>query len=190
MRSCYELRLLFCVLAAVKSFRHRIVSTLGKRAAAHQALHSQPRTAPRAKSLNRFVRVFRAGGSEPATAAKKRPEKNLIHAHTQQGEPLRGSVWLHADSRFCSGSSDSSSASSFVNSSVAAARLGCITMSHPGAISSRCNRKTSRTRLRIRFRTTAFPSAFLTLMPKRPRGKLFLRAKTTNVAPARRRPSR
>ena len=63
-------------------------------------------------------------------------------------------------------------------------------MSHPGAISPRCNRKISRTRRRIRLRTTAVPSAFLMLIPKRPHSSPFLRAKITKFPPERRRPSR
>ena len=128
-----------------------------------------------------------------AASAKKRPQKNLIRAHARQRqprEPLPRARALHSVARFCRGSSPSSSASSFVNFIVATERLGCMAMSHPGAISSRCNRRISRMRLRIRFRTTALPSAFFTLMPKRSRGNPFARKKIRNVAFERRRPWR
>ena len=63
-------------------------------------------------------------------------------------------------------------------------------MSHPGAISSRCNRTISRIRRRIRLRRTAPPSALLMLQPKRLTPRPLPRKKTVNSRLARRRPSR
>src|SRR6266571_3134190 len=55
-------------------------------------------------------------------------------------------------------------------------------MSHPGEISELLRRRISRMRRRIRLRSTAPPSAFFTLMPKRLRGPPLARKKTTNCA--------
>ena len=63
-------------------------------------------------------------------------------------------------------------------------------MSHPGAISWRCRRTISRTRLRMRFRRTAPPCAFFTLMPKRLMVRPFGRMKMRNGWFDLRRPSR
>jgi hypothetical protein len=63
-------------------------------------------------------------------------------------------------------------------------------MSHPGAISCRCNLTTSRMRRRMRLRRTAPPSAFLTLQPNRLMSSPFARRNTVNSRPERRRPSR
>ena len=148
---------------------------------------------PRAKSLDRFIGVSRTGRMKLAATPEKGPEKNLIPAHAcqrQPGEKSTRSPALYFAARFSLGSKASNSASSFENSSVSTDRLGCITTSHPGGISSRCNRKISRMRLRIRLRTTALPSAFFTLIPKRSRSSPFALKKTRNVALDRRRPSR
>jgi hypothetical protein len=63
-------------------------------------------------------------------------------------------------------------------------------MSHPGAISCRCNLSISRMRRRMRLRRTAPPSAFLMLQPKRLISRPLRRRKTANSRPVRRRPSR
>jgi hypothetical protein len=63
-------------------------------------------------------------------------------------------------------------------------------MSHPVGISGVLSRRTSRMRRRIRLRTTAPPSAFFTLIPKRLRPVSFGRKKTTNCALERLRPLR
>ena len=128
-----------------------------------------------------------------ASPAEKRPEENLIAAHARQREASEkspGDLAFYFAARLSRGSNDSNSVSSFENSSFSTDRLGCMTTSHPGRISSRCNRKTSRMRRRIRLRTTALPSAFFTLIPKRQRSSPFARKKIRNVALDRRRPSR
>ncbi len=131
-----------------------------------------------------------------AATPEKGPEKDLIAAHACQRQPGEKSTrspalyFAYFAARFSRGSKASNSVSSFENSRVSTDRLGCITTSHPGRISSRCNRKTSRMRLRIRLRTTALPSAFFTLIPKRSRSSPFARRKTRKVALDRRRPSR
>lgn len=63
-------------------------------------------------------------------------------------------------------------------------------MSHPWAISCRCNRTISRSRRRMRLRRTAVPSVFLMLQPKRLKPRPFGRIKTVNSRLDRRRPWR
>jgi hypothetical protein len=63
-------------------------------------------------------------------------------------------------------------------------------MSHPGAISCRCNLKISRRRRRIRLRRTALPSAFLMLQPNRLLSRPLGRRNSVNSRLLRRRPSR
>ena len=63
-----------------------------------------------------------------------------------------------------------------------------MTMSHPSAISPRCNLNISRNRRRIRLRRTAFPTAFLMLQPNRLIWRSFGRRKTVNSRLVRRRP--
>lgn len=63
-------------------------------------------------------------------------------------------------------------------------------MSHPEAISCRCNLTTSRIRRRMRLRRTAPPSAFFTLQPKRLMSSPLARINRVNSLPERRRPSR
>jgi hypothetical protein len=63
-------------------------------------------------------------------------------------------------------------------------------MSHPAAISRRCNLKISRRRRRIRLRRTAFPSAFLMLQPNRLTSRPLGRTNSVNSRLLRRRPSR
>ena len=63
-------------------------------------------------------------------------------------------------------------------------------MSHPTAISRRCNRNISRRRRRIRLRFTALPSAFLMLQPNRLRSSPLGRTNKVNSRLLRRRPSR
>jgi len=63
-------------------------------------------------------------------------------------------------------------------------------MSHPFGISCRHPRTTSRMRRRMRLRTTALPSAFLMLNPKRVCGNSFGRKKTVKWELERRFPAR
>jgi len=63
-------------------------------------------------------------------------------------------------------------------------------MSHPAGISGRWLRTISRIRRRMRLRTTAPPSAFLMLKPKRVCGKVLARKKTVKWELERRLPAR
>ena len=63
-------------------------------------------------------------------------------------------------------------------------------MSHPGAISCRCNLRISRSRRRMRLRWTAPPSAFLMLQPNRLISRPLGRRNIVNSRLVRRRPSR
>ena len=133
-----------------------------------------------------------------AGAPEERREKNDVHAHECEQHPrtngFRAPVQIGAfASRFCAcsarGSSFKSSSFSAKNSAVAAELRGCMTMSHPWAISSRCNLRISRRRRRIRLRRTAFPSAFLMLHPNRLTSRPLGRRKTVSSRLVRRRPS-
>ncbi len=87
-------------------------------------------------------------------------------------------------------SSRSRSAASAANSAPATVLFGCMTMSHPAGISGRWLRTISRIRRRIRLRTTAPPSAFLMLKPKRLWGNWLARKKTVKWELERRFPAR
>jgi hypothetical protein len=82
------------------------------------------------------------------------------------------------------------SAVSVGNSAFATLLFGCMTMSHPAGISRRWQRTTSRTRRRMRLRTTAPPSAFLMLNPNRLCGSWFARRKIVKWEFERRFPAR
>lgn len=88
------------------------------------------------------------------------------------------------------GNNFSSSPASSAKSAVAAELRGCMTMSHPGSISRRCNLRISRRRRRIRLRRTALPSAFLMLQPNRLFSRPLGRMNIVNSRLDRRRPSR
>jgi|HubBroStandDraft_1064217.scaffolds.fasta_scaffold03658_6 hypothetical protein len=151
---------------------------------------------------DRFMRVVRAGRIKLAGAPEERRKKNDVHAHEREQHPrtnrFRAPVQVGVrslvhSSRFCGrsarGSSFKSSSFSAKNSAVAAELRGCMTMSHPWAISPRCNLRISRRRRRIRLRQTAFPSAFLMLHPNRLTSRPLGRRKTVSSRLVRRRPS-
>jgi hypothetical protein len=101
----------------------------------------------------------------------------ISRASVAGGVPSRGSIF-------------SNSSASAENFAVATELRGCITMSHPGAISCRCNLRISRRRRRIRLRRTALPSAFLMLHPNRLLRRPLGRRNIVNSRLVRRRASR
>src|SRR5262249_6560929 len=123
-----------------------------------------------------LVRVARAGGLEAAASRKQERKVRLIDAQREKGRlhtdrlPRLGHFALR--SRACS---SSLSAAKFTRSTPL---LGCTTMSHPAGIPSCWQRTISLRRRRIRLRTTALPSAFLMLNPKRLCGSELERKKT------------
>ncbi len=82
------------------------------------------------------------------------------------------------------------SAVSAADSARASELFGCMTMSHPAGISIRWQRTISRSRRRIRLRTTAPPRAFLMLKPNRLCGSSLARKKTVKWELERRFPAR
>jgi hypothetical protein len=82
------------------------------------------------------------------------------------------------------------SAVTVANSAFATLLFGCMTMSHPAGISRRWQRTISRTRRRMRLRTTAPPSAFFMLNPNRLCGSWFARRKIVKWEFERRFPAR
>ena len=87
-------------------------------------------------------------------------------------------------------SSRTRSSVSAANGAFATVLFGCMTMSHPVAISWRRHRTISRNRRRIRLRTTAPPNAFLMLKPNRFRASSLARTKTVKWLVDKRFPAR
>ncbi len=173
----------------------RIEAALGERPAAQQPLESEPCAAPRTVLRNRFLGIHGTRRIKFAVPSEERRKKRAVHTHAKQQHRSR-----HARSsarrRYvpgvfaACGKVRSSSVSIAANFAVPTEVRGCMTMSHPGAISWRCSRSISRIRLRIRLRVTATPSAFLTLRPNRLMSRPLERKKTVNDGPERRLPSR
>jgi hypothetical protein len=155
--------------------------------AAKQPLERQPRPARHAKALDRLVRVHRARWLEPAASADEQRQIRLVKSQCSKRE-------AHAAASRCAayalGVRRSKSAVNAANSAFATLLFGCMTMSHPAGISRRWQRTISRTRRRMRLRTTAPPSAFLMLNPKRLCGSWFARKKTVKWEFERRFPAR
>src|SRR5258707_10470857 len=155
--------------------------------AAKQSFERQPRPACHAKTLDRLVRVHRARRLEPAAPAHQQRQIRFVESQRRERQ-------AHAAASRCAayalGMRRSNSAVSDANSAFATLLFGCMTMSHPAGISRRWQRTTSRTRRRMRFRTTAPPSAFLMLNPKRLCGSWFARKKTVKCEFERRFPAR
>ena len=153
--------------------RDGIVAALRKRAAAPQASHGQAQAAARAMALDGCGRVMRSRRIELAGGNHDRGEHHLIEADAEEQQSgdnaaYRGSS-VAADGVGCGTlrSKITSSLCRVAKLLPATERRGCITKSHPDGISNKFRLRISRMRRRIRLRTTAPPSAFFTLMPKR-----------------------
>src|SRR6266481_3053248 len=169
-------------------FRHGIVpKSAGKRMAAKQPFERQPRPARHAKTLDRLVRIHRARGLKPAASAHEQRQIRLVKSQCSEREAHAAASRRAA---YAVGMRRSKSAVSDANSAFATLLFGCMTMSHPAGISRRWQRTISRTRRRMRLRSTAPPSAFLMLNPKRLCGNWFARKKTVKWELERRFPAR
>src|SRR6266446_1440853 len=155
--------------------------------AAKQPLERQPRSSCHAEALDRLVCIQRTRGLKPAASAHEQRQVRLIESQRPERQAHARCPWqaVHA-----LGIRRNNSASSAANSAFATLLFGCMTMSHPAGISRRWQRTTSRTRRRMRLRTTAPPSAFLMLNPKRLCGSWFARKKTVKWEFERRFPAR
>src|SRR5258708_32111130 len=155
--------------------------------AAQQGLHSQPHARRHPEPLDRFIGILRTGWLEPAASGNQHGQIDLVNAQREQRDS-------HADfqgrGHHTLRSNCSSSAVSVANGARTTALFGCMTMSHPAGISRRWQRTISRMRRRIRLRTTAPPSAFLMLKPKRLSGNWLAPRKTVNWQPQPRFPAR
>lgn len=204
------------IFMSQQRIRHRIKPALGKRPAPSQPFHRQPASAPRSMPSDRFLRILRTRRVKLAGPTQERRKKNPVKLHQRQQQPLPrggnfprrcfrgthlysvglpGATGAGAKTAVLEGapgkfSSFSISCSSAANSAVATVVFGCTTMSHPAAISRRCNLNISRSRRRIRLRFTAFPSAFLMLHPNRLTSSPLGRTNSVNSRLLRRRPSR
>src|ERR1700674_3727078 len=152
--------------AEISGVGHKIHAAPRERMAARDAAQRKPRTAPRAVDSQGLGGVVRAGRIKLAGARHQRRKKSLVHAHGKEQRARRtahvfGPVLRMPRSR------RTSSASRGANAACATVLFGCMTMSHPVGISVLLRRKISRMRRLMRFRTTAPPRAFLTLIPKR-----------------------
>jgi hypothetical protein len=148
-----------------------------------------------------FGSVVGAGGIKAASSAQHGRKKNAVTMHRAEenarGNARRG-IYVRVgfgegggaggEEIFASRRSNSSERSEKL--ACAEGPRGCMTMSHPEAISWRCWRRISRMRRRMRLRTTAPPRALRTLMPNRLRSSPLGRKKTTNGGQARRWPWR
>src|SRR5216684_1727383 len=155
--------------------------------AAKQPLKRQPRPSRHAKTLDRLVRVHRARRLEPAASADEERQIRLVKSQRAQREAHAAASRSAA---YAVGMRRNNSALNAANSAFATLLFGCMTMSHPAGISRRWQRTISRTRRRMRLRTTAPPSAFLMLNPKRLCGSWFARRKTVKWEFERRFPAR
>src|SRR5579884_927431 len=186
--------------------RNRIQSeSPRKRMASQQPLQAQPGPAQRSESLDGLVGVLRTGRLEPAASAKPHGKIRLVEANRKQRRARSGIraracvLFPHGRDRPCLSpdhllehavlSSRASSAASAAKGASATLLFGCMTMSHPVGISVRFSRTISRTRRRMRLRTTAPPSVLLMLKPNRLFGRSFAFRKTVKWELARRFPA-
>jgi len=155
--------------------------------ASQKPLHSQPDSARQAESFNGLVGVARAGRLEAAAACEQQGQVGLVKSQRKQSgvhRPGLPAPLVRNRSRpycFVCGalfSRRNKSAVSTAKGARATELFGCMTMSHPAGVSKRWPRTISRTRRRIRLRTTALPSSFLMLNPNRLWGCSLARKKT------------
>ncbi len=155
-------------------------------------------------AIDRLGGIVRARRIKAAVTAKYWAENSLVSADQNEADvshdagsgsgsrPLRSGSPLDGTEgggmEFLS--TASSSRCSEANSARATDARGCTMMSHPDGISSRSSRRISRTRLRMRLRTTAPPSPRPTLIPKRLTPRPFAAKNTVNWRLERRKPWR
>ena len=152
--------------------------------APQQPLRPQPHAAQYAKSLDRVVGVARTRGLVAAGTRKQNGEVGFVATQRQQRRPHRKGMGFRLPNR------RSRSCSSAAKGVLSTLLFGCMTMSHPAGISCRWQRTISRSRRRMRLRTTAPPKAFLMLKPKRLNASSLERTKTVKWVLEKRFPAR
>src|ERR1700722_1967197 len=168
---------------AAATIRHGIKPKLArKRMAPQQPLQSEPRSARQPKPLHRFIRILRAARHKSALPGEQHRQVRLIKTQRHQPNARRHSGDVHrryfvvivldvprlrrhhAIPLF---TTRKNSLVTTPNSARTTTFFRWITRSQPAPISSRCSRTISRTRRRMRLRTTAPPISFLMLNPNR-----------------------
>src|SRR5882762_7573490 len=152
-----------------------------------QPFQREPASTRDTKTLDRFVGICGAGRLKPAAPAHQQRQICLVKSQRHERKTHAGTL---RRSFYALGIRRDNSAASVANSAFATLLFGCMTMSHPVAISRRWQRTISRTRRRMRLRTTAPPSAFLMLNPNLLCGSSFARRKTVKWEFERRFPAR
>ena len=154
--------------------------------ASQQSLQPKPHPPRHAKSFDRLVGILRTRRFKPAASCKQNGQVGFVESQREQ----RRSHRQRRSRAYAFFSSSSNSALNSANRAFAAALFGCMTMSHPAGNSCRWQRTISRSRRRIRLRTTAPPSVFFMLNPKRLCGCSLARKNTVKWRLERRLPAR
>src|SRR5690349_5671648 len=134
--------------------RHEIHAARCEGMAARETSQREPRTAPRAVYSHSLGSVVRAGRIKLAGARHQRRKKSLVHAHGKK-QGARREAHAFGPALRMPHKRRSNSVSRGANAACATVVFGCMTMSHPVGISVLLRRRISRTRRRMRFRTTA-----------------------------------
>src|SRR5579885_3092652 len=152
--------------------RNRIQSeSPRKRMASQQPLQAQPGPAQRSESLDGLVGVLRTGRLEPAASAKPHGKIRLVKTNRKQRR-ARSGIRARACVLFPHGRD-----------------RPCLSPDHLLEHAVLSSRTISRTRRRMRLRTTAPPSVLLMLKPNRLSGRSFAFRKTVKWDLARRFPA-
>ncbi len=134
--------------------RHGVESAFVERVTAAETLQAKPHAPPGSMLRDRFTHVVRAGGVKTACRGKERRNQSLVRADESAKDRARcpgNPASLHRKKRRCT------SACSSLNKQSRALRRGLKTIDHSGLSWASSRRAASRTRRRIRFRTTAVP---------------------------------
>jgi len=133
-----------------------------ERMAATEPLQAEPDSLHRPVELNRLTHIFRAGRMEAAGRRKKRRDHALVDDEESD------------ESRLQRAKRRRTSVCKSVNWQSRVLRRGLNTIDHSEFRESSSSRTASRMRRRIRFRTTAFPSARGVVKPIRGPGNGFV----------------
>src|SRR5882762_7214681 len=146
-------------------WHHGIVSALHEGVATKQTKRRHRTPAQHAETLNRFLGILRASGDVTAGGQQPRRQQPLINSQERDD----GSFHLPPPADFCKTVSKArpTSFTTTANSALRMTRFGFITTSIGGALTGRVIRTASRIRRRMRLRSTAPPSARLTVKPMR-----------------------
>jgi hypothetical protein len=169
----------------VVRMRHGIVALSTPGMATAKTAHSQPRTAKKSVSLERFEKVSRTGRLKAASGARSTQKRQhgrneqLITANQKTHEQDHQGARIEARSARCNHSSFRAR-----YDARAAAGRATTTNQTPSRNRPCCVRTTSRSRRRTRFRTTAPPILFEVTKPTRNElSSCWIRTPNTSVLP-------